>query len=166
MRVSFTSRRPHSPYLTRTPNRGTRTRTRTLTRNEHAPYIRPPGSGRYLPRYRSPSPTGRARASGRLDLATWAVHHPLPKTMLLGLRPAGSPEPSSSARSCVRLPAELRPAPASPGQSAAWAVLAGVWGLFRHRWDHPHRQQHREMRRPMAGHLPRRTARSAVWATT
>eukprot|EP00964_Phaeocystis_antarctica_P147023 scaffold113496_cov66-Phaeocystis_antarctica.AAC.2 len=41
------------------------------------------------------------------------------------LRPAGAPKISSSARSRLRLPQ----APASLGQSAAWAVLAGHTGL-------------------------------------
>ena len=39
----------------------------------------------------------------------------------LRLRPAGAPEASLSARSCLRLPR----APASLGQPAAWAALAG-----------------------------------------
>ena len=43
-------------------------------------------------------------------------------------QPAGSPEAPLSARACPRLPQ----APASLGQPAAWAVLAGHMGLVFH----------------------------------
>eukprot|EP00964_Phaeocystis_antarctica_P160255 scaffold131735_cov24-Phaeocystis_antarctica.AAC.2 len=45
--------------------------------------------------------------------------------MLRSLRPAGSPEAPVSARACLKLPGRS----ASPGQSAAWATLAGHTGL-------------------------------------
>eukprot|EP00964_Phaeocystis_antarctica_P031389 scaffold17765_cov71-Phaeocystis_antarctica.AAC.5 len=47
------------------------------------------------------------------------------QTRRLSLRPAGAPEASFSARSCLGLPG----ASASLGESAAWAALAGHTGL-------------------------------------
>ena len=78
---------------------------------------------------------GRHRAHARVAAREHLDHGrdhvdaaPMWKTRWLRPRPAGSPEASLCARARLRLPQ----APASLGQSAAWAALAGPTGLVFH----------------------------------
>ena len=66
----------------------------------------------------------RVLAEARPHVPTRLADQPASKTSWRGLRLAGAPEASFSARSCLRLPQ----APANLGLSAAWAALTGPIG--------------------------------------